>query len=178
MNRLLRTTLPSMPETRVVHKPPNIAEKEQHINLRTMNNYNQRHKATLLPKLSQGSPVYVRDTKKQGTVLASVAPHSYTVKTETGVIRRNRSALVDLREEDPVVLEPNAPPPVPMGAEVLSPKANKKANPSGTQAPGTLVAEGSGTSLAHTASPTVPGRFGALSRERRLPRRFDDYLMN
>ncbi|KAF6022082.1 hypothetical protein EB796_019610 [Bugula neritina] len=178
MNRLLRTTLPSMPETRVVHKPPNIAEKEQHINLRTMNNYNQRHKATLLPELSQGSPVYVRDTKKQGTVLASVAPHSYTVKTETGVIRRNRSALVDLREEDPVVLEPNAPPPVPMGAEVLSPKANKKANPSGTQAPGTLVAEGSGTSLAHTASPTVPGRFGALSRERRLPRRFDDYLMN
>ncbi|KAF6020889.1 hypothetical protein EB796_020804 [Bugula neritina] len=70
-----------MPETRVVHKQPNIAEKEQHINLRTTNNYNQRHKATLLPELSQGSPVYVRDTKKQGTVLASVALHSYTVKT-------------------------------------------------------------------------------------------------
>ncbi|KAF6040732.1 hypothetical protein EB796_000935 [Bugula neritina] len=77
-----------------------------------------------------------------------------------------------------MVLEPNDPPLVHMGAEVLGPKANKKANPSGTQAPGTLVAEASGTSLAHPASPTVPGRFGALSRERRLPRRFDDYVMN
>jgi len=65
-----------------------------------------------------------------------------------------------------------------MGAEVLALKANKKASPSGTQAPGTLVAEGSGTSLAHPASPTGPGRFGALSKERRLPRRFDDYMMN
>jgi len=66
MSRLLRTTLPSMSETRVVHKPPNIAEKEQHINLRTMINYNQRHKATLLPELSQGSPVFFRYTKKTG----------------------------------------------------------------------------------------------------------------
>jgi len=100
MARLLRTTLPSMPETRVVHKQPNIAEKEQHINLRTVSNSNQRHKTTLLPELSQGSPVYVRATKKQGTVLAGIDSHSYTVKTETGFIRRNRSALVDLREED------------------------------------------------------------------------------
>jgi len=76
------------------------------------------------------------------------------------------------------VLEPNAPPPVPMGAEVLGLKANKKANPSGTQAPETLVAEGSGMSFAHLTSPTVLGRFGALSRERRLLLRFDDYVMN
>jgi len=95
-----------------------------------MNNYNQWYKTTLLPELSQVSPVYVRDTKKQGTVLASVTPHSYTVKTETGVIRRNRSVLVDLQKEDPMVVEPNAPLPVPMGAEVFRPKANKKANPS------------------------------------------------
>jgi len=126
MNRLLQTTLLSMPETRVVHKPPNIAEKEQHINLRTISNYNQRHKVTLLPELAQGLPIYVRDTKKNGPVLASVALHSYTVKFETGVIRQNRSVLVDLREEDPAVLEPNALLLVPLGAEVLGPKANKK----------------------------------------------------
>ncbi|KAF6029053.1 hypothetical protein EB796_012633 [Bugula neritina] len=100
-----------------------------------MNNYNQRHKATLLPELSQGSPVYVRDTKKQGTLLASVAPHSYTVKTETGVIRRNRSALVDLREEDLWCLNQMLLRRFLWVQRCLVQKANKKANPSGSRHP-------------------------------------------
>ncbi|KAF6036230.1 hypothetical protein EB796_005471 [Bugula neritina] len=115
MSWLLRATLLTMSENRVVHKPPNVAEKEQQINVKTMSNYKQQNKATLLPELFHGSPVHVRDTEKQGTV-----------KTETAVIHQNKSLLVDLREVNPVLQKPNALPLVPMGAEVLGSKSIKK----------------------------------------------------
>ena len=65
--------------------------------------------------------------------------------------------------------KPNVSPPVPKGAEVLDPNVKREANPSGTQAPGLLVAEGTGSLPTHPASPTVLGRSSALAREQRLP---------
>ena len=177
MGRLLKNTLPTFSDNRLLQKPPDIAEKEQLMNKRTTENYNRQHKAHQLPDLPQGSHVYIRDTKKSGTVLQSTTPCSYTVKTKSGVVRRNRSALVDLREEDLMVSKPNVCLPVPKGAEVLGPNVKRKANPSGTQAPGLLVAEGTGSHPTHPASPTVQGRSGALARERILPRKYHGYVM-
>ena len=169
IGRLLKTTLPSIPDNRLLQKPLDIAEMEQLINKKTMENYNRQHRVHQLPGLSQGSHVYIRNTKKSGTILRSTTPRSYTVKIESGVVRQNRSAVVDLRKDDPEVSKPNVPSPVPKGAEVLDPNVKREANPSGTQTPGLLVAEGMGLHPTHPASPAVPGRSGALARERRLP---------
>ena len=87
------------------------------------------------------------------------------------MVRKNRSALVDLRGEgeDPEMSKPKVFPPVPKGAEVLDSNVKREANPPGTQAPGLFVAEGTGSHPTHPASLTVPGRSSALARAQRLP---------
>jgi transposase InsO family protein len=111
MNRLLRTTLPTLPSQRSLQTPvESIREKEMDIRERTMTNYNKRHQAHQLPALRPGTNVFIKDMKKEGKVIRNTAPRSYEVQTNTGTIRRNRSALVDVREEGPVVpVTPNAP---------------------------------------------------------------------
>ena len=51
--------------------------------------------------------------------MQKAASHSYTVQTDKRDVRHNRSALVDLREEDPVTPKPNNHQPVSKAAEVL-----------------------------------------------------------
>ena len=39
--------------------------------------------------------------------MEKAASHSYTVQTDKSVVKHNRSALVDLQEENPVTPKPN-----------------------------------------------------------------------
>ena len=104
INRLLRTTLPTLPEQRSLQNSlETVRDKEEDIRKRTKINYDIRHRAHQLPHLNPGSDVYVRDLKKDGKVVRNSAPRSYDVQTDTGIVRRNRSALVDVREEAVVV---------------------------------------------------------------------------
>ena len=176
MGRLLRTALPTLPGQHALQKDGGtVMDKERQIKERTMRNYDNRHQAHQLPELRPGTPVYVRDMCRDGLVVRNTAPRSYDVQTANGPVRRNRSALVDVREEGLGVLSPNAPPPVSEGTEVLGPTSKTRADPPGTQAPDQDGAEGTGLPLTHPASRPRSGRDRALSRERRLPKRLEDY---
>ena len=100
MGRQLQTNLP-------VHQanlmPRNttrsdIAEREEARRLTTKQHHDQYFKAKELPELKPDDLVFIRDSRKDGMVVKNVAPRSYQVQTDTGIVRRNRGALVDMQD--------------------------------------------------------------------------------
>ena len=100
MGRQLQTNLP-------VHQanlmPRNttrsdIAEREEARRLTTKQHHDQYFKAKELPELKPDDLVFIRDSRKDGMVVKKVAPRSYQVQTDTGIVRRNRGALVDMQD--------------------------------------------------------------------------------
>ena len=84
--------------------------------------FNRRHRTRSLPMLSTNTPVWVRTGRQQvpGTIVSkSHMPRSYTVRTSSGLVRRNRHHLapriggpsqyyrdVDLEIDTPLPEEP------------------------------------------------------------------------
>jgi hypothetical protein len=62
--------------------------------------YNRRHRVRELPILEPGDEVWVKDQSREGEILSPTRnPRSYLVKTDKGVLRRNRTALVSITKE-------------------------------------------------------------------------------
>ena len=98
MGRKLRTQLPMLPsklENRSLNNTQKIDEREKRYRENQAEYFNRRHKAALLPQLRRGDDVWVRDQDRDGVVVGQHSnPRSYLIKTENGVVRRNRAALV------------------------------------------------------------------------------------
>lgn len=98
MSRLLRTTLPTIPE---ILKPSTVdkeltGQKEEEYKERYSKDFDRRHRVVSLPCLSPGDKVYIRDQGRYGEVVQKLnSPRSYNVSTANGnILRRNRKALV------------------------------------------------------------------------------------
>lgn len=97
MGRQLRTTVPVTlsslnPGWTDITK---FKEEEQKKRLRLSWNFNKRHRAQHLTRLTPGDHVWVKDTKEKGTVIRQVeAPRSYVMDTPRGNLRRNQNHLV------------------------------------------------------------------------------------
>lgn len=101
MGRRLRTPVPQLPSLLIPNLPNKTAvetrERERRIKDTTV--YNRRHRVRELPQLSPGQPVWITDTKSEGTVISSHStPRSYVVESPSGAIRRNRHHLLPLPE--------------------------------------------------------------------------------
>ena len=119
MGRRLKTQLPVLPSTL---KPraqdlDTVKQKEDDCRSKQQENFNLRYRARDLPNLREGDKVWVRDQSREADVLSKTPhPRSYLVKTEKGVLRCNRSALVsltptqqkspELHQTDPPLSEP------------------------------------------------------------------------
>ncbi|CAB4020619.1 Hypothetical predicted protein [Paramuricea clavata] len=99
MGRRLKTQLPVLP---AILKPKDltselesVVSKEKSYRRAQEMNFNRRHRARELPTFESGDAVWVKDQSKPGEILSSAQyPRSYLVKTDKGILRRNRSALV------------------------------------------------------------------------------------
>ena len=97
MGPRLKTQLPVLPNTL---KPKaqdlhTVKQKEDDCRSKQQKNFNLRYRARDLPNLHKGDKVWVRDQSREAEVVSKTPhPRSYLVKTEKGVLRRNRSALV------------------------------------------------------------------------------------
>ena len=104
MGRQLQTLMPIVPDLlkkRVTEKDvTQIREWEDQHRKKQTDNFNKRHRATDLSDLAPGTKVWIRDQDVDGYVVQNSHPRSYSVKTDKGVIRRNRSALVSVRDTD------------------------------------------------------------------------------
>ncbi|KAF3861250.1 hypothetical protein F7725_000026 [Dissostichus mawsoni] len=77
-------------------------ELERERRVKDTANFNKRHRVRDLSQLTPGQPVWITDTKSQGTVVSShSAPRSYIVDGPSGTIRRNRHHLVPFPETVP-----------------------------------------------------------------------------
>ncbi len=99
MGRKLRTLLPIIPSKLsqgiTNNQSKEVEEKEKVYREKQAENFNIRHKTTLLPQLKKGENVWVRDLDREGVVESkSDSPRSYNIETPQGTIRRNRSSLV------------------------------------------------------------------------------------
>ena len=116
MNRQLRSNLGGSAQPQV------IIDGQQHADFRRKNdeyktamerNYNSSHRAHDLPALQSGDRVFIRDSQKEGVVSQPepAGTRRYAVTTDSGTIRRNRSALVELDRQEGIPNEaPNGPP--------------------------------------------------------------------
>ena len=123
--RRLRSTLPATPDKLEPDWPKitDIRQKESIYKQKQTDNFNKRHQAKELPKLSHGEKVWVTDMDSPATVIKQAdEPRSYVVKTEKSILRRNRKHLVPTpkategqEEEDdqPYMQQPSIPPPSP-----------------------------------------------------------------
>jgi transposase InsO family protein len=182
MGRLLKSNLPATVEQlrpAAVGRDV-IQEQEESTRLKTKANHDTRHRAVALPTLRPGDPVIVRDSGAQAIVQAQVAPRSYTVKTPTGILRRNRAALVGAEVPGSSKAIPANQPEfairrkkaASVGAEVLgSSQANPANQPKCAVGPG--GAEVPGSSQANPASPRTDTR---SRRVRRTPGYLKDYV--
>ena len=120
MGRQLRTKLPQLPQT-LVPRWPNIRvfRREERLGKkRQEQRYNRRHRARHLPDMRPGQSVWLPTENVQGTVIDHAAgPRSYVVRTDYGLLRRNRSHLRETyqpethaveRTNDPVETENQA----------------------------------------------------------------------
>uniref|UniRef100_A0A3Q3FSB0 Integrase catalytic domain-containing protein n=1 Tax=Labrus bergylta TaxID=56723 RepID=A0A3Q3FSB0_9LABR len=101
MGRRLRTPVPQHPSQLTPDLPDNAAVtvKERERRRKDIEVFSKRHCVRELSQLAPGQPVWVTDTKTQGTVVLShSAPRSYLVNSQTGTISRNRHHLVPLPE--------------------------------------------------------------------------------
>ena len=107
MGHKLRTTLPILPSKLIpgveTSELERARERENHQRTKQQQNFNRRHRAKPLPKLNPGDEVWIRD---MATVVYPEHEHSYTVATESGNVRRNRAALVDMSPRTPSPLKP------------------------------------------------------------------------
>ena len=103
MGRRLKTQLPVLPKT--LHPKPQdletVKQKEDYYRVKQQEDFNRRYRARELPNLHQGDRVWIRDQHREAEVI-SKAPHprSFLVKTDNGILRRNRSALINLDPTD------------------------------------------------------------------------------
>ena len=98
MSRLLRTTLPTIPE---VLKPSPVnkeitGRKEEEYRERYSKDFDRWHHVVSLPCLSPGDKVYIKDQGRYGEVVQKLnSPRSYNVSSDNGNISRcNRRSLV------------------------------------------------------------------------------------
>ena len=108
MGRKLKTRVPIFPKSLKPTTPDHdaITVKEVANKEKQRLNFNQRHAARELPPLQPGDPVWIRDMKRSGEVVAaSSSPRSCIIKTQKGTVRRNRTAIVSTP-----AAEPNAQP--------------------------------------------------------------------
>ena len=93
IGRKLRSTLPLAPE-KLTPKLPNLEhlqKTERAYKLRQAENYNKRHRTSVLPELNPGDKVWIPDKNSPAVVIQkSPQPRSYVVKTEQSLLRRNR----------------------------------------------------------------------------------------
>ncbi|XP_061159755.1 uncharacterized protein K02A2.6-like [Syngnathus typhle] len=112
MGRRLRTPVPQLPSLLVPSLPNKgfVASREGEMKLKYSEGYNRRHRVRDLPQLSPGQPVWITDTKSEGTVISShSAPRSYLVEGPSGAIRRNRHHLLPMPETTPKMAIPSTP---------------------------------------------------------------------
>ena len=113
--RLLRSTiLTTMHQLKPKILPwEDIGRKEKHQAERQKENFDNKHRAKELRKLSPEDPVFVVDRNEHGKVIsAAPQPRSYYAATPTGTFRRNRTQLVNvssLPQEDENDDEPDLP---------------------------------------------------------------------
>lgn len=96
MGRQLRTTLPQVPKT-LSPRWPNIKQlrsTETRNKQKQEQYYNKRHRTLNQPELHPGQSVWITTESSHGTVVQqTAAPRSYLVRTEDGLLRRNRTHL-------------------------------------------------------------------------------------
>lgn len=145
MGRQIRTTLPTLPSNLLPNQPrrEDIIDQEERQRQQTSQNHDYRHRARTLPELDPRSRVFIRDMAKEAVVIEKTAPRSYKVQTPTGVIRRNRSALIKLEDMG----ERN-------GAEGTGQCQRTNYASQTTHSPGIRSAEGTGQR--HTTNPASP----------------------
>ena len=108
MGRKLKTRVPIFPKSLKPTTPDHDAIKAKEVANKEKQclNFNQRHAARELPPLQPGDPVWIRDMKRSGEIIAaSSSPHSYIIKTQKGTVRHNRAAIISTP-----AAEPNAQP--------------------------------------------------------------------
>ena len=104
-NRKIRTTLPVIPRS-LTKKPieeEELRERDAIWKQRQKSNFDRRHGVRPLSELQPDEPVMIKlDNQKSWQLPAKVvekcAPRSYTVKTPTGLLRRNRRHLQQTTE--------------------------------------------------------------------------------
>lgn len=99
MGRRLRTPVPQLPSLLNPSLPnkEKVESKEKERRWKDSTVYNRRHCVRDLPLLSPSQPVWITDTKCEGTVLSSHStPRSYVVESPSGTIRKNRHHLQPL----------------------------------------------------------------------------------
>ncbi|GFO48512.1 Pol polyprotein [Plakobranchus ocellatus] len=95
MGRRLNTKLPSTRTRTSLPNLPSLLEKEGKYREQQRSEYNKRHSAKQASELQPGDYVFIKDLKRQGSVLTCHQnPRSYIICTDQGTIRRNRSHLV------------------------------------------------------------------------------------
>ncbi|GFN90987.1 Pol polyprotein [Plakobranchus ocellatus] len=95
MGRRLNTKLPSTRTRTSLPNLPSLLEKEGKYREQQRSGYNKRHSAKQASELQPGDYVFIKDLKRQGSVLTRRQnPRSYIICTDQGTIRRNRSHLV------------------------------------------------------------------------------------
>lgn len=182
MGRQIKTLLPVIQEMKPLD-PKQIREDESCQRAKTKENFDRKHKAAEQTELQSGQAVHVRDLDRSGVVKAMVAPRSYAVETSQSTVRRNRSALIPLEDnvgKGPQVAGPRTPP-VTQGAEVPPLTRSEKASPSGARVSRSNFAEGTGLSTTQPASRSISGKVIVARREpreRRMPSKYDDFVMD
>lgn len=109
MGRKLRTTLPTVPAT-LAPKWPNmerLQEKEAESRERIRRIYDERYVTLLQPVLEPEEHVLIKDMGIESTVKQTAGtPRSCLVQAPNGVLRRNRTHLVKLPEENIAATSP------------------------------------------------------------------------
>ena len=182
MRRQLQTNLPVhhanlMPRNTT---RSDIAEREEARRLTTKQHHDQHFKAKELPELKPDDLVFIRDSRKDGMVVKKVAPRSYQVQTDTGVVRRNRGALVDMQDAATKTDEElqtthrcsrdGLSPGSTSGAEGRAIRQSSQASLGGCRGSETTVAEGRAVRESPQARQADSDhRFGRPQRSKRVP---------
>ncbi|XP_046863284.1 uncharacterized protein K02A2.6-like [Xenia sp. Carnegie-2017] len=97
MGRKLRSNLPVISEklTPKLADTAKLRRDEESYKRRQAENFNCRHRASVLPDLSPDEKVWVKDIKSPAVVVGKTdKPRSYIVRTEQSILRRNRKHLI------------------------------------------------------------------------------------
>ncbi len=135
MGRRLRTPVPQHPSLLTPELPDStvVAAKERERREKDTASFNKRHRVRDLSHLAPGQPVWITDTKSQGTVVSShTAPRSYIVDVPTGSIRRNRHHLVPFPETVPHSPHPPTPSTPPQPGEPTQGSPGRPESPTQT----------------------------------------------